>query len=332
MIFRRRSGLVVLALVLLSAAGGRALAEADVTDAQWTDAQRAEYEELTKKGILEYELGHWAEAKAHFSRAHALFPNARTLRALGLIAFETRSYVEALDQLERALASQQKPLTEEMRTQVTSLAGDASSFVARFALVLDPADAQVFVDGERATLREQHVLLVDPGEHELRIEAEGWLPQSRQIRASAGQSSELKLALLAADGGGTDLRVANSEGGDGSGAAWWSVQRGVAVGLGAAAVVGFGVGVTAGLLALSAKSDSERNCDGDACNARGEARRDTALARADIATVGFVAGGALLAAGAITFFLATDPERPVSSSVRVAAGPGYAVVAIDGRL
>jgi hypothetical protein len=85
-----------------------------------------------------------------------------------------------------------------MRRQVSNLADDARSFVARIWLVLEPADAAVFVDGERAKLRDQNVLLVDPGEHELRIEAEGFQPEVRPIRAEAGQSSELKLALLEA--------------------------------------------------------------------------------------------------------------------------------------
>jgi hypothetical protein len=298
-------------------------------------SERAEYEELTKKGIMEYDLGHWAEAKAHFARAHALYPNARTLRALGLISFETRSYVEALDWLERALASQEKPLTDEMRREVSSLADDARSFVSRIWLVLEPPGAGVYVDGQRAKLRDQNVLLVDPGDHELRIEAAGYVPEVRTIRASGGQSSELKLALLEAPRE-TQTAPASQLAGlseyDEPRPSWWSTPRVVAVGLGAGAVVAFGVGVTAGLLALSAKSESDHNCDGDVCNAAGSEQRDTAVMRADVASVGFIAGGALLAAGAVTFFLAPDPEHASEHAVRVQPGPGLAGIAIAGQL
>jgi hypothetical protein len=316
--------------MLLTAASARAQGE----DTPGLDAtQRAEYEELTRKGIMEYELGHWAEAKAHFARAHALYPNARTLRALGLISFETRNYVEALDWLERALGSQEKPLTDEMRRQVSNLADDARSFVARIWLVLEPADAAVFVDGERAKLRDQNVLLVDPGEHELRIEAAGYQLETRAIRASAGQSSELKLSLLStASDSQPASQVALTSDYEEPEASWWSAQRTVALGLGVGGVVALGVGVTAGLLALSAKSDSDRNCDGDVCNATGSDQRDKAVTRADIASVGFIAGGALLAAGAITFFLAPDPQRSTERVLRVVPGPGIAGLAIAGRL
>ncbi len=46
----------------------------------------------------------------------------------------------------------------------------------------------------------------------------------------------------------------------------------------------------------------------------------------------WIAGGALLAAGAITFFLAPDPERPALSTLRVQAGPGVAGLTLAGRL
>jgi hypothetical protein len=68
------------------------------------------------------------------------------------------------------------------------------------------------------------------------------------------------------------------------------------------------------------------------CNATGSDQRDTAVTRADIASVGFIAGGALLAAGAITFFLAPDPEQTTERALRVLPGPGLAGFAVAGRL
>jgi hypothetical protein len=323
-------------VLLLSAASGRARADGEAVQAEVSDAHKAEYEELTKKGIREYELNHWAEAKTYFTRAHTLFPNARTLRALGLIAFEMRDYVESLGLLERALADKRKPLAGTMRQEVSDLADDARSFVGRVSLVLEPANASVFIDDEPVKLREQGSLLLDPGEHELRVEAAGYRSQSRSLRAPAGQAIELKLALVAANGGapgsGAELAVAATPATDAAtGASWWSTQRIVAVGLGAGAVVAFGIGTTSGLLALSAKSDSDHNCDGERCDPKGAAARDTAVARADIASVAFIAGGALITAGAITFFLAPDPERPVSGQLSLRPGPGLAGIAVLGR-
>jgi hypothetical protein len=320
--------------LLLMAASSIARADEGAVLDRLTAEQKAEYEELTKKGIREYELNHWAEAKTYFLRAHTLFPNARTLRALGLIAFETRSYIEAVAWLERALADAHKPLTDEMRKGVADLLADARGFVGRVRLVLEPANASVFLDGELVQLRDQNVLLLDPGEHELRIEAGGYRTQSHRLRVEGGKSSELKLALVAADSSPAtpaDVEVAAIPPASEAPPAveWWSTQRIVGVGLGVGAVAAFGVGLTAGLLALSAKSDSDHNCDGDVCNATGSAQRDAAVTRADIASIGFIAGGALLAAGAITFFLAPAPEH---SRGELSVRPGFGGVVIEGRL
>jgi hypothetical protein len=220
-----------------------------------------------------------------------------------------------------------------MREDVVDLLKDARGFVGHVTLALEPPNASVFVDGALTPLRDRNVLLLDPGEHELRVEAVGYQTQRQTLRVEAGKSTELKLTLDEVESrtaaplrldvaGAPSASEAPSE-------RWWTAQRIVGVGLGAGAVVGFGVGITAGLLALSAKSDSDRNCNGDECNTAGASARDTAVARADIATAAFIAGGALLTAGAITFFLAPEPER---ARVRLQPGPGLAGLAVAGSL
>lgn len=320
----------LIAMLVCLGASLQASAEAPTSD-ELPAEQRAEYDELTKKGIREYDLGHWAEAKAYFARAHKLFPNARTQRALGLIAYETRSYVESLDLFEAALASQHKPLTDALRKEVTGLASDARTFVARITVTLDPETATATLDGKPVVLREGRVLLIDPGEYRLRVEAEGFVPEVRPLRANAGEVSELKIQLSRP---GTEAVAASAQGADAAevSSEFWSTQRVVGVSLGGGGVVALGVGVVSGLLALAAKQDSKRNCEGDFCNAEGTDSRETALTHADVASVSFIAGGALLAAGAITFFLAPGGEHPPEQALRVTPGPGLAGLAITGSL
>ena len=59
--------------------------------------------------------GNWNEAFALFEAAHALQPNARTLRGMGITLYENRRYVEATRQLRAALADKRNPLTDELR-------------------------------------------------------------------------------------------------------------------------------------------------------------------------------------------------------------------------
>jgi Flp pilus assembly protein TadD len=70
-----------------------------------TEADSPAYREAIEHGLAEYRAGNFAEARALFLRAHAISPNARTLRGLGIVEYELRNYAEAIVRLRQALAS-----------------------------------------------------------------------------------------------------------------------------------------------------------------------------------------------------------------------------------
>src|SRR5262245_53004297 len=89
-----------------------------------------EYKELIRKALQEYQLGNWGEAKVFFSDAHALFPNARTLRGLALTYYAERDYVQASEYFEQALANPVQPLTPELQSGCKEFLAQARRFVA----------------------------------------------------------------------------------------------------------------------------------------------------------------------------------------------------------
>ena len=94
----------------LAGAQGPAVDQAPV--AKPTDSQDpAGYPELVEAALSEYHLGHFEEARGLLRKAHALFPNARTLRVLGMAEFELRNYATAAGYLEGALPSRYAPST-----------------------------------------------------------------------------------------------------------------------------------------------------------------------------------------------------------------------------
>jgi hypothetical protein len=155
----------------------------------------AEYQDLVQKGLHEYDLGNFSEAKAFFTRAHALSPNARTLRGLGMSAYELRNYVEAIDYFQRALTASERPLTPQMRTEVSQLLSQARSFVTKLALAVQPAQARVRLDAREVVRDTEGNLLLDPGTHELVVEAPDYETITRNIRTDGGESLSLNLNL-----------------------------------------------------------------------------------------------------------------------------------------
>src|SRR5262245_48073860 len=101
-------------IVLSTALGLATLASAQ-------DAEPPGYRAAVDEAVTEHQAWHFTEARGLFVRAHALFPNARTLKGLGMVEFELRNYHESAEYLRASLASAVKPLTSELRAEALAL-------------------------------------------------------------------------------------------------------------------------------------------------------------------------------------------------------------------
>ncbi|MFT3923679.1 MAG: tetratricopeptide repeat protein [Myxococcales bacterium] len=106
-----------------------------------------------------------------------------------------------------------------------------------------------------------------------------------------------------------------------------TVQRAVGVALGAAGVVGLALGGGFGIKAIMKNNDAEADCPHDRCTPRGIRLSDQANDAARISNGAFIAGGVLVAAGAVLFFTAPKPRR---LSLRPALSPAFAGLDLGG--
>ena len=196
-------------------------------------------------------------------------------------------------------------------------------------------------------------LPVDPGEHEIVARAPGRHTLTQTLRLEEGKTASFELPLLAPrkesvsqelvpqssesepepPGKSSEPAVPSAEPkaeSSGPSALVWALA-----GVGA---VGLGVGTVFALEASSTNQDSKEKCRADApnlCDPDGVALRNDALDQGNIATVGFVVGGAALA-GAVTLFLldgarsVEKPERSGTLRPSAVVGPRSASVAFSG--
>lgn len=185
------------AVVFLLATPSSSHAQARKSNAS---AEPAGYRAAIDTALQEVELGNYDEAREQFARAHALFPNARTLRGLGITEFELRHYVIAVEHLEAALASSVKPVEGKMRGDTEALLNRAKGYVGVVTLAVAPSAATVLVDGVRRLDPGETSLRLDVGDHVLEFRAEGYGTERREINVHGGQSLQLdiQLASLAA--------------------------------------------------------------------------------------------------------------------------------------
>jgi tetratricopeptide (TPR) repeat protein len=157
--------------------------------------EASDYQHAVQQALHEYDLGNFSEAKAFFTQAHSISPNARTLRGLGMSSYELRTYVEAIGYFEQSLNSTERPLTVAMRGEVSQLLQQARTFVTRLRVTLEPASAQLRIDTRPVTKDAQGVVLLDPGTHELVAEAPEYEAATRSIRTDGGEELALTITL-----------------------------------------------------------------------------------------------------------------------------------------
>jgi tetratricopeptide (TPR) repeat protein len=161
--------------------------------------KQAQYRELIEKGLQEYALGHWPEARVFFGDAHTIWPNARTLRGLGMSCYEGRSYVEAIDYLERALANRIQPLTSKLETEAQGILAQAKRFVSSAYVRATPAHAELSLDDQPVKPRSNGAVLLNPGEHILQISSPGYRTELRTLHGESGRELHVQVDLRSAD-------------------------------------------------------------------------------------------------------------------------------------
>ncbi|HEX5660116.1 MAG TPA: hypothetical protein VFX59_23130 [Polyangiales bacterium] len=291
-------------------------------------ATRAAYKQTTDAAIAEFEAGRFAEARALFLRAHALWPSARTLRPLGMTAFELRGYPQALVELQGSLDDTRRPLEPKQRAQVVVLIERTRDFVGSYHLRVSPSTAELWLDGAPLALEPEGQLVLAVGQHELRVRAPGyqelrrtWLVQGREQAELTFDLLELQRevatpapappapALLAAAPTAPEPRVdmppavprVDAPARDRRVPLAWS-----ALSLGAAGVV---VGAVMGGLALQRKHTVDDHCPNEVC-APAYADDLKQLERfADTATAGVVIGAVGVGLGTYLWVAARRAQR-----------------------
>jgi len=150
------------------------------------------YERLIEEGLIEFSEGNWIEAYDLFRQAHAINPNARTLRGMGMSSFEMRRYAAAIRHLRGALDSGKQPLDAEQQKQVADLIERTSRLVGTLIVEVDPPDATVLLDGHPM---EHGRELVRVGEATVVAEKAGVGRATRRVHIKGGEEHRVVIKL-----------------------------------------------------------------------------------------------------------------------------------------
>jgi hypothetical protein len=263
----------------------------------------------------------YAEACPKLARSQELAPSGGTLLNLakcyeknGQLASAWLSYRQAA---ERAAVAR-KPALEQLAQQAADqLAPSVSTLVVTLKERIE--GLEIRRGSEIVTAAQIGMATpIDPGEHVIEASAPGRVTWRSAVRVGESKRAfSIQIPSLAVER--MPASDSPSHGGD---ANRIGGQKKVGIGIAAAGVVGLGLGTYFGLRASSKNDEADQHCRTESlCDPRGLELDDQARAAATVSTVAFVAGGALLAAGAVLFFTAPGDER---TAVGVAHQPNGA--------
>jgi hypothetical protein len=309
------------------------LAQAEEPDAQTRTIAR----DLASQGVEAFEQQDYPVALDRLTRAYDLVPapTISVLRARALAKLDR--VLEALDEYAR---TRNTPLSDSTPAAFKKAVEDARqegdllwTRVPRLTIHVrapntTPKDTRVLLDSKRLPPAMLEVAQpVDPGSHEVKVDADGYAPETRNLAIDYGQSVILDIALNPTRRGkdlastpptrelGATIAV-DARSADRSHANRFQPWAWTAVGVGAA---GLAVSGISGVMALEKKSSLDAQCQaGCPQNLAGDI---TAFRTArTLSYTTFFVGSALVGVGG--YILLTHSGG--SHSVGAAVGPGHA--------
>jgi hypothetical protein len=299
---------------------------------------RAAAEALFNQGRDLMTAGKFVEACPKFEASQQLDPGLGTMLNLaecyektGRTASAWAEYREAIP-LARAAGSKAR---QDLATERAQALQERLSTLTIRAISGEDTNAHLEVRRDGVALQEGEIgspIPVDPGEHVIEAVAPGKQPWSSKVQVGGDAAKvQVEIPKLEAANGSTPAAAAPAVT-TGAGPtseppadkpASGSAQRTTGLVLGGVGIVGVGLGTFFGLQASSKWSDAKDKCHDFPydCGADGKDLQSSARSAATVSNIGFIAGGALLAAGAVLYFTA-----PKKQSVALAIGPGSAFV------
>ncbi len=291
-------------------------------------------ESLFQEGRKLVEAKRYADACPKFAASQRIAPAIGTLLNLADCYEKNGQLASAWARFHEAIALAQRLGRADREQTARDRADRLERRLIKLSIVSESGAIDVKLDGnpiDPAALGTP--IPVDPGKHTIEASAKGKKPFSTTVDVSEkSKSPTVEIPALEDEPqeikdpkADADTKVIEPPREEPSS---WSTQKTIGVIAAGAGVIGLGIGGYFGLKTQSTWKEAQTYCDGLECEREGVDLASEAKNTGNLATVGFVAGGALLVGGAILFFTAPSAKTTGAAPrpLRVGVGPGSLVV------
>lgn len=267
-------------------------------------------EDLYQQGLELAKQERWGEAAGKFEESNRLDPAPGTTinladcyEHMGKLASAWTLFLEAGSVFQRRTPPDPRgeiaaSRAAALQPKLSRLTIDVPAGVRAIPGLEVRRDGQVVGAAQLGT-----AIAVDPGKHAIEVSAPGketWKAEVTVGAEAAKESIGVPALVDAKDAGG------GGGAGAGSGSGWpWQKKAGL--GMAGGGVVGVVIGAVFGVDALGKHDELQKRCSAGAprsCDAEGLRIADAQGTVANVSTVGFAVGGALIAAGVVLWVVA----------------------------
>ncbi|MBW2527451.1 MAG: PEGA domain-containing protein [Deltaproteobacteria bacterium] len=257
-LFRRLLAGLMLASVLVTASAW----------AQPTPEQEAEGKQLARDAFEAYKQSNYLTALEMFEKARGVYPTGQVLRMTGYTLVALERWVEAAETLEAALATEYKPLDEDVRAEVQEHVDKALSHVCITAISSEVQGATVSIDGGDPIELPTEVRLLE-GTHTFVGSAEGHNDDERTANLPGGERFEIDLRpvlqeSVEAPPPPPPKPKPSPDEDDGPSDGWFPYQKPIGFAVGGVGVALLGAGIASLAAGSSLHSATQENADAHA--------------------------------------------------------------------
>jgi len=148
-----------------------------------------------ERGKVLWEKGKLAEALVEFEGAYQLSPRYEVLYNIGAVHMQLEQWARARRAFELYLELGAAELTKQQVEEVRGHLEETNEHTATLTLTLNVPGAQVQVDGATVEPTTISGLILETGDHVVRVSKPGFQPLEQIVRASQGENVHLVLPL-----------------------------------------------------------------------------------------------------------------------------------------
>lgn len=295
------------------------------------DAALAEAQARFKEGLDLVDGGDHEAARLKFQQAWAVFKSPAVLYNLARTEQLTGHDLQAFEHFRAFLDLGPDPkVTSTHREKALENLQALAAQIGQIEVDV-PANARVTLDGVVVTDAARKSIPVKPGRHVVEATLEGRI-ESVTVDAAAGVTTRTKIDLRPTAAATPSERPEAERPRETS-----TARIVVPLAIGAAGVAALGVGLGFAIASQSAKDEEDAlrvqgvcaSTSSPECQAL-EEKRSEVTAKGTVATIGYIGGGVLVAAAAVTYFVWPSPPKS-GSRVMVSPTASGGMIHLGGR-